>query len=102
MEKEILDPVIHTAEASAFTSGAPKKLDEGIYNKDEIKKTSQNVLETVSEPVSALELPNNIRLIANIREDLYLRIKLNAAKQKTTVDKLIEKLIENYVEKEHS
>lgn len=38
--------------------------------------------------------PGDVRLTANIREDLHLRLKITAAKRRTTIGELIEELVE--------
>ena len=39
----------------------------------------------------------NMRLTANIREDLQLKLKIAAARQRSTIGELIEQLLENYL-----
>jgi hypothetical protein len=46
---------------------------------------------------SGLVPEGDIRLTANIREDLHLRLKIAAARQRTTIGEIIEDLIEKYV-----
>lgn len=46
---------------------------------------------------SGLVPEGDIRLTANIREDLHLRLKIAAAKQRTTIGEIIEELVEKYV-----
>lgn len=43
---------------------------------------------------SGLVPEGDVRLTANIREDLHLKLKIEAAKRSTTVGELIEQLIE--------
>ncbi|WP_432823114.1 plasmid partition protein ParG [Trichloromonas sp.] len=46
---------------------------------------------------SGLVPEGDIRLTANIREDLHLRLKIAAARQRTTIGEIIEELVEKYV-----
>ncbi len=39
----------------------------------------------------------DVRLTANIREDLHLKLKIAAARQRTTIGELIEQWVENYL-----
>ncbi|WP_298439066.1 plasmid partition protein ParG [Geobacter sp.] len=47
--------------------------------------------------VSGLVPEGDVRLTANIREDLHLRLKIAAARQRTTIGELIELLVEKYI-----
>ena len=46
---------------------------------------------------SGLIPEGDVRLTANIREDLHLRLKISAARQRTTIGELIEELVERYL-----
>ncbi len=46
---------------------------------------------------SGLVPEGDIRLTANIREDLHLRLKIAAARQRTTIGEIIEELVEKYI-----
>jgi len=39
----------------------------------------------------------DVRLTANIRGDLHLRLKIEAAQRRTTIGELIEELIDKYI-----
>jgi hypothetical protein len=39
----------------------------------------------------------DVRLTANIREDLHLKLKIAAARRRTTIGELIEELVEQYM-----
>jgi hypothetical protein len=39
----------------------------------------------------------DVRLTANIREDLHLKLKITAARRRTTIGELIEELVEEYL-----
>ncbi len=47
--------------------------------------------------VSGLIPTGDVRLTANIRQDLHLKLKIAAAHQRTTIGELIEKLIEKHI-----
>jgi hypothetical protein len=47
--------------------------------------------------LSGLVPEGDVRLTANIREDLHLRLKIAAATQRTTIGELIEQLVEKYL-----
>lgn len=51
---------------------------------------------TPSKTVSGQIPAGDVRLTANIREDLHLRLKIRAAERRTTVGELIEEWIENW------
>lgn len=46
---------------------------------------------------SGLVPEGDVRLTANIREDLHLRLKLAAARRRTTIGELIEDLVERHI-----
>lgn len=45
---------------------------------------------------SGLLPPGDVRLTANIREDLHLKLKIRAAQERTTIGELIESWIETW------
>lgn len=47
--------------------------------------------------LSGLVPQGDVRLTANIREDLHLKLKIAAAHQRTTIGELIEKLVEKHL-----
>jgi hypothetical protein len=47
--------------------------------------------------LSGLVPDGDVRLTANIREDLHLKLKIAAAQQRTTIGEIIEALVEKYV-----
>lgn len=47
--------------------------------------------------LSGLVPEGDVRLTANIREDLHLKLKIAAARQRTTIGELIEQMVEKYV-----
>jgi uncharacterized protein YajQ (UPF0234 family) len=47
--------------------------------------------------VSGLVPSGDVRLTANIREDLHLKLKIAAARRRTTIGEIIEELVEMHV-----
>ncbi|WP_298269466.1 hypothetical protein [Geobacter sp.] len=47
--------------------------------------------------LSGLVPEGDVRLTANIREDLHLRLKIAAARQRTTIGELIELMVKKYI-----
>ena len=47
-------------------------------------------------PKSGLLPPGDVRLTANIREDLHLKLKIKAAQARTTIGELIEQWVETW------
>lgn len=50
-----------------------------------------------TKPVSGLVPEGDVRLTANIRQDLHLKLKIEAAHRRTTIGDLIEELVEKYL-----
>ena len=48
------------------------------------------------KPMSGLIPNGDVRLTANIRQDLHLRLKIEAAHRRTTVGELIEEMIDKH------
>ena len=48
------------------------------------------------KPMSGLIPDGDVRLTANIRQDLHLRLKIEAAHRRTTVGELIEEMIDKH------
>ena len=48
------------------------------------------------KPMSGLIPDGDVRLTANIRQDLHLRLKIQAAHRRTTVGELIEEMIDKH------
>ncbi|RII27702.1 MAG: hypothetical protein CXR31_05580 [Geobacter sp.] len=61
------------------------------------RKTGKGKLPAKSKPASGLVPAGDVRLTANIREDLHLKLKIAAAQRRTTIGELIEDLVERYM-----
>ncbi len=48
-------------------------------------------------PLSGQVPEGDVRLTANIREDLHLKLKIAAARRRTTIGELLEELVEKYI-----
>ena len=54
-------------------------------------------LEVAEKKVSGLVPAGDVRLTANIRQDLHLRLKISSAHRRTTIGEILEELIEKYI-----
>ncbi len=80
---------------------APKKAKEA-QKPSPLATTSKKaaksaVRKAVAKPVSGLVPEGDVRLTANIRQDLHLRLKIAAAHRRTTIGEIIEELVEKHV-----
>ena len=57
----------------------------------------KKVRQKPSRGLSGLVPEGDVRLTANIREDLHLKLKIAAARQRTTIGELIEQMVEKYI-----
>lgn len=76
---------------SAQKSTTPKEQNRRKVSKNSIKNGK------TKEPVSGLVPEGDVRLTANIRDDLHLKLKISAARRRTTIGELIEELVEKYL-----
>ncbi|MGD0844766.1 MAG: hypothetical protein ABSA06_10405 [Geobacteraceae bacterium] len=51
----------------------------------------------VKGPVSGQVPEGDVRLTANIRDELHLKLKIAAARRRTTIGELLEELVEKYL-----
>ena len=66
--------------------------------KVEKKKTKRGFAKkTIKIPISGLVPEGDVRLTANIRDDLHLKLKIAAARRRTTIGELLEELVEKYL-----
>ena len=82
-------PALNADAVRAFAEG-----DTGAKQASGKGKTAAKSDSPATGQKSGLVPEGDVRLTANIREDLHLKLKIAAAKQRTTVGELIEKLIE--------
>lgn len=78
---------------------ATKTADKPTRQKPASKKAPQLPAGTraKAKPVSGLVPEGDVRLTANIRQDLHLKLKIEAAHRRTTIGDLIEELVEKYL-----
>jgi len=58
----------------------------------------KSVTQKTAQPKISGAVPDgDVRLTANIRQDLHLRLKIEAARRRTTIGELIEEFIEQYL-----
>ena len=63
-----------------------------------MRKTGRDLKKTVlKSPLSGLVPEGDVRLTANIRADLHLKLKIAAARRRTTIGELLEELVEKYL-----
>ena len=66
--------------------------------KVEKKKTKRGpAKKTIKFPISGQVPEGDVRLTANIRDDLHLKLKIAAARRRTTIGELLEELVEKYL-----
>lgn len=83
-------PTLDTKAALAFAGGTPTKtMPKG-------KKPPQRGPQG-ADSKSGMVPEGDVRLTANIRGDLHLRLKIEAAQRRTTIGELIEELIDKYI-----
>jgi len=61
------------------------------------KSGRRAVKEVVKGSMSGQVPAGDVRLTANIRDDLHLKLKIAAARRRTTIGELIEELVEQYL-----
>jgi hypothetical protein len=95
----LVKPKLDITQAIDFATETPQNAADAPKNKNKErnkgkgKKTSQKA----SKQDSGLVPYNDVRLTANIRKDLHLKLKITAAEQRTTIGELIEKLVEKHL-----
>ena len=89
-------PTLSTEDVLAFAerpSGAPQGDKNTKVGKDKggAKKITPDSPENLSGKVPA----GDVRLSANIDQDIHLKLKIAAAKERTTIGELIERLVQD-------
>lgn len=82
-------PALNADAVRAFAEG-----DQGAKQAKGRGKATPKAENAATGQKSGLVPEGDVRLTANIREDLHLKLKIEAAKRRTTVGELIEQLIE--------
>ena len=92
----ITKPQLNISEALAFATERPINKNTG-NGKGSAKIISPSALNEGKKQASGLVPEDDVRLTANIRKDLHLKLKIKAAEERTTIGELIEELIEKYI-----
>jgi len=87
----ILKPNLAT-QALKFASGEATSITKGAD-----KANTQKVAQKGLKQVSGLVPDGDVRLTANIREDLHLKLKIHAAEQRTTIGEVLEQLLAKHL-----
>lgn len=61
-------------------------------------EAAMHFAEAVKDKVSGQVPEGDVRLTANIRADLHMRLKIKAARERTTIGDMIEQLIEKHID----
>jgi hypothetical protein len=62
------------------------------------KNKGRNIEKVVMKNPQSGQVPEgDVRLTANIREDLHLKLKIAAARRRTTIGELLEEMVEKYI-----
>jgi hypothetical protein len=87
------DTVLEFAERPSEARTGDKSGKQGL-GKGKAEKTSP----TKPPQVSGNVPPGDVRLSANISEELHLKLKIAAARRRTTIGELIEEMIEELLD----
>jgi len=88
----IKKPTLNTSQALNFATGGAKER-KATTGPQHLSKTHYKP----NEGASGLVPEGDMRLTANIRENLHLKLKLAAAHRHTTIGALIEELVEKHL-----
>ena len=92
IKKPIIQNKVSAADALKFAIEPVKKqISKGI---GEVKKVAQKGMQG-AEIKSGLVPEGDVRLTANIRSDLHMKLKMKSVLERTTIGELIEDLIES-------
>ena len=84
-------PTLSTEAVRAFAEGAPGAKSEAVLGKGPARA------ENAPAGQKSGQVPEgDVRLTANIRGELHLKLKIRAAQERTTVGELIEQWVENW------
>jgi len=86
----------HSKKNPAPKSKLQSSQDAGVAHKNVLPKLSSRAKQP--RPLSGLVPAGDVRLTANIKEEIHLQMKIVAAQRRTTIGELIEELVENYLE----
>jgi len=89
-------PLLSKKDILGFVEGSQESKPSQLKKKAE--KTTQTELIKPELPRSGQIPEGDIRLTANIRADLHLKLKIKAAQEHTTIGELIERWVESWNE----
>jgi len=92
MASVIKKPTLNTNAALDFAEGRKPATRKKRSTRKSVRKPTQE-----ATPKSGLVPEGDVRLTANIRGDLHLRLKIEAAQRRTTIGELLEELIEKHI-----
>jgi hypothetical protein len=61
-------------------------------------EAAMHFAEAAKDKVSGQVPEGDVRLTANIRSDLHMRLKIRAARERTTIGEMLEQLIEKHID----
>jgi len=79
------------------TKGARSAPSEPLVVKSTPARKRGRLPKTQTKPVSGLVPEGDVRLTANIRQELHLKLKIASAYRRTTIGEIIEELVERYL-----
>ncbi|RNC68586.1 MAG: hypothetical protein ED859_09735 [Desulfuromonadales bacterium] len=83
--------------AKKSSTEVKKSKTEKVTNKAAAATGKRSVAPSRPQGSSGLVPEGDVRLTANMREDLHLKLKIAAAQQRTTIGEILEALVEKYV-----
>jgi hypothetical protein len=86
---QIQKPILDANLAMTFAEDRPQAT---------VEKTARPKSEEAEEPRSGKVPKGDVRLTVNVRQDLHLRLKVEAAHRRTTIGEILEELIEAHVD----
>jgi hypothetical protein len=88
-----------TLKKPVLTSEAVLGFAEGRGSPASSRARSSKASAAVVDPASTSRFPptGDIRLTVNIREDLHMRLKMEAVKRRTTVGEILEDLVQQHI-----
>ena len=94
MAATIKKPQVSAEDALRFATGGNQvKADRTLAK---TKKSAQKAIQAI-ESKSGMVPEGDVRLTANIRGDLHMKLKMRAVQERTTIGELIEGLIEKHL-----
>ena len=96
MATSIMKPKVTAEDALRFAIGSDPSKSDRIIGKP--KKTAYKATQE-AESKSGLVPEGDVRLTANMRGDLHMKLKMKAVQDRTTIGDLLEALVDGYLDK---